>query len=293
MLICKGLSKERIAVVRGGNVCFLDATGADPADEVEDAAGLVVGAGRAGAAEGLATHHRACRLVVDVEVAGAMAQDVIGLDDGVAVAGDDGAGECVRGSLVADVQHLLVLVVLIDIHREDRSEDLLADGLVIRGLGQDDGGLHEITDGLVVVTAEYDFCILGGFCTVDVTGDVVEGLFIDDSVNEVGEVADIAHLHRLHHIFNMLQRFIPNGFRHVGAGSGGALLTLVLESTTKDSDGQFAGRSGLVGEDEILATRLTHNLRISIVDVDVLTDEFPEALESAGAAGEVDTRQMR
>ena len=89
ILLIKRLSKERIAVVRGGDVGLLDTAGADPADEVEDTAGLVVGAGCASAAEGLATHHCACRLVVDIEVASAMTQDVLGLDDGVAVAGDN------------------------------------------------------------------------------------------------------------------------------------------------------------------------------------------------------------
>ena len=61
--------QERITVVGGGNERLLDTTSADPTHKVEHTTGLVVGAGSTSTAEGLATHHSARRLVVDVEVA--------------------------------------------------------------------------------------------------------------------------------------------------------------------------------------------------------------------------------
>ena len=51
--------------------------GADPADHVEGGAGLVVGAGGPGPAEGLLSHDGAGALVVDVEVAGGVAQGLL------------------------------------------------------------------------------------------------------------------------------------------------------------------------------------------------------------------------
>src|SRR5580692_12898661 len=59
----------RVAVVGRGDEQLLDGPGVDPADQVEDRAGLVVGATGPGPAERLLADDRAGRLVVDVEVA--------------------------------------------------------------------------------------------------------------------------------------------------------------------------------------------------------------------------------
>ena len=65
---------ERIAVVGRRHERLLDRARADPAQQVQLRAGLVVGARPAGAAERLLADDRAGRLVVDVEVAGGVAQ---------------------------------------------------------------------------------------------------------------------------------------------------------------------------------------------------------------------------
>ena len=57
-----------------------------------------------------------------------MAQDLFGLLDGVTVLSKDGAGESVRGGLVAEVQRLFVLGIGIDVNGDDGSEDLLPSG---------------------------------------------------------------------------------------------------------------------------------------------------------------------
>src|SRR5690606_25476252 len=72
---------------------LLDGPGADPAGQIEDRTGLVVGAGGAGAAERLLADHRAGGLVVDVEVARREAQPLRRVGDGPAVPGDDRAGQ--------------------------------------------------------------------------------------------------------------------------------------------------------------------------------------------------------
>src|SRR3954462_15720772 len=75
------LGHERIPIVRRRGERLLDSPGADPANEVELGAGLVVGSRATGAAERLLAHHGARGLVVDVEIAGGVAQVERGVAD--------------------------------------------------------------------------------------------------------------------------------------------------------------------------------------------------------------------
>src|SRR3954453_1989763 len=75
---------------------LLDRPRRGPPQQVRGGAGLVVGAGRARAAEGLLADDRAGRLVVDVEVAGGEAQAVLGPGHGAPVLRDHRAGQGVR-----------------------------------------------------------------------------------------------------------------------------------------------------------------------------------------------------
>ena len=143
------------------------------------------------------------------------------------------------------------------------------------------------------MAAQGDFSVVGGLCTVNVTGNVVEGLLIDDRIDEVGEVANVTHLHGGHHIFDVLQCRFPQRLGNVCTGCGGAFLSLIFEGATQNGHGQLASGSGLVSKDEILATRFAHDLGIGVIDVDILANEFPEALERGCAARKVDTCQVR
>ena len=67
----------RVAVVLRRHEGLLDRARRGPAQQVDRGAGLVVGAGRAAAAEGLLPDDGAGRLVVDVEVAGREAQRLV------------------------------------------------------------------------------------------------------------------------------------------------------------------------------------------------------------------------
>src|SRR5664279_2169238 len=60
--------EERELDVHRRREALLDGARRSPADQVQEAAGLVVGPGGAGSAEGLVAHHGARGLVVDVEV---------------------------------------------------------------------------------------------------------------------------------------------------------------------------------------------------------------------------------
>src|SRR5262245_43692626 len=83
------LRHEGIPVAGGRHERLLDAPHAGPPQQVHLRPRLVVGARGAAAAERLLTDHRAGRLVVDVEVAGGVAQDTGRLHDGRPVAGED------------------------------------------------------------------------------------------------------------------------------------------------------------------------------------------------------------
>src|SRR5207248_3669897 len=97
---------ERIAVVRRRDEGLLDRARADPADQVPHGAGLVVRARRACAAERLLADDRARRLVVDVEVAGRIAELLVGELERVEVAREDRPGETVRRAAVDELQRL-------------------------------------------------------------------------------------------------------------------------------------------------------------------------------------------
>ena len=76
-------------MVCGRHEGLLDSAGQYPADEVELAAGLVVGTGCAGAAERLHADYGSGGLVVDVEVAGSIFQPAGNLLESQTVAAPD------------------------------------------------------------------------------------------------------------------------------------------------------------------------------------------------------------
>ncbi len=79
-------------------------------------------------------------------------------------------------------------VVVVDVDREHRAEDLLLHELEVRVLGDDDGGLDEVALGVVVVAAGDDLGVAGLLGVVDVVADVVERGLVDDGAHEVAEV---------------------------------------------------------------------------------------------------------
>src|SRR4051812_49045396 len=117
------LIHERVAVVRRRDELLLDRARRDPADEVPHRAGLVIRAGRPRAAERLLADDRAGRLVVHVEVAGRVAEPVLGGLDGGAVLREHRAREPVRRAAVDEVERVLVAVLVVDERCDDRAEE--------------------------------------------------------------------------------------------------------------------------------------------------------------------------
>src|SRR5258707_1256230 len=72
-----------------------------------------------------------------------------------------------------------------------------------------------------------------------------------------------------------------------------ALLALVLERATDQDRGERRRVGRRVGDDEVLAARLTDETRVGAVVRDVLPDRAPQVLEGRGGAGEVDPGEVR
>ena len=104
---------------------FLDRPRRTPADQVQLAAGLVVGSRGSSAAEGLQPDAGGGCLIVDIEVPRRVSEDVFGSVDRVAVGCEYRARQRVGRGIVADIQRLRELIVVIDIDGEDGAEYLL------------------------------------------------------------------------------------------------------------------------------------------------------------------------
>src|SRR5215212_8126324 len=105
---------------------LLDGSRTHPPNQVDLRSRLVVRAGPASAAERLLADHRACWLVIDVKVAGGVAQRAHRIAYRRAIAGEDGTGQGIRRSAIDDFQRLRPGGVGIDVRRYDGTEDLLA-----------------------------------------------------------------------------------------------------------------------------------------------------------------------
>lgn len=79
----------------GGVELLLQGADVDETGQQVGAAGLVVSTRGTGTTKGLLANNGAGALAVNVEVAGSVAQLVLGEADGLAVGGEDGSGETV------------------------------------------------------------------------------------------------------------------------------------------------------------------------------------------------------
>ena len=130
---------------RGGDERFLDRPRADPTNQIQHRAGLVVGAGPARAAERLLPDDGAGRLVVDVEVPRGIPERAHRFAHRDAVAAEHRAGQRVGRCAIDDIERFLPFLVRIDVSGDDRSEDLFAQTAVAGIGGFDQRRLDEIT----------------------------------------------------------------------------------------------------------------------------------------------------
>lgn len=118
----------RVVVFGRRNKVLLDRARRDEAVKDRDRARLVVGAGRASTAKGLLANNRARALVVDVKVAGSVAQQVRRALERDAVLAENGTRQGVLGGVFNQRASLFKLVVLVHVDSHDGAENLLSHG---------------------------------------------------------------------------------------------------------------------------------------------------------------------
>ena len=130
-----------------------------------------------------------------------------------------------------------------------------------------------------------------GLDQLQVPHGVVEGLLVDDGVEEVAEVAHIAHVNLAQQLLQAGLQRGPLGGGDIDPGAGGALLALVLEPGPHDGGGGLVHVPRGVHEDEVLAAGLAHDAGVAAVALQVAADGLPHAVEDAGGAREVQPRE--
>src|SRR5436190_5204863 len=128
---------ERIAKGGGGREGLLDRAGGDPAVKVEKTPGLVVRSRASRAPEGLLADDRPRWLVVYVEVAGGVAKRGRRALDEDPIAREDRARQRVGRGLVAERERLVLVLIGVDPHGQDGSEDLFRHEPMLRIGGLD------------------------------------------------------------------------------------------------------------------------------------------------------------
>lgn len=261
---------------------LLDGARADPAKEIQRAAGFVVGAAASCTAKRLLANHGAGWFVVDVEITGTVAQRSGSGLDVASVFGEDGTGQGILRGGVAQFQGGFEIIIRINVDRENWSEDFLGHGLASRVVAHDGCGLNEVARAVIVGAASDDFTIGVGRSPVDVAGDAVEGLLVDDGAQEVAEIADVADGDLVDFGDVIILDGVPNRAGDVDTAGGAALLSLKLKSTTEHSDQQGLTVAIGVGDDEVLATGFTDDTRVGFEVLQIVGHVSPHLAEDAG-----------
>lgn len=274
--------QEVLLDVSDGNESGQDVTGT----------GLVVGTGHSSTTEPLLGHDGTSGLVIDVEVTSTVSQLLLGQSDGVTVLGKDGTGQTVGGNGVDLVHDGLELAVWVCVSGQDRTEELSGQELVLRVGGLNQGWLDEVTGALVGLTALDDGQLRVGLGLLNGSGQLVEGLLVDDRTKEVlegGGLGGVSDGDFVHGGSELLLELRPHGLRHVDSGGGRALLALVLEGTSQGGQDGVVDRGGLVDQVEVLTTGLTHDSWVVSVDIlgQVGGNGAVHALEDLGGTSEV------
>src|SRR5215831_4173580 len=102
VLFCSSLlfRHEGISVVGRRHEVFLDRSGTNPTQQVHHRAGFVVRSAGARTAKRLLAHDGACRLVVNIEITGSKAKNMVSVGDSLPVGAEDTPGQTIRRGLV-------------------------------------------------------------------------------------------------------------------------------------------------------------------------------------------------
>ena len=249
--------------------------------------------GRARAAERLLADDGAGRLVVHVEVPGRVAQPVLRLLDGGAILREHRAGEPVRASRVDQVERVAPALLVVDVRRHDRAEQLVAQEPEVGVPRLDHRRLDEVAPRVVGAAARDDLRV-GMRASLPRSRRAASRSELPSMTAPMKfpKSADVADLDRRDLLGQPLAQRRPQVRRRVDARRGRALLALVLERAAHDRGRERVEVGRRVGDDEVLAAGLADDPRVVAVAADVLADRLPHAVEHGGRAGEVDAGEV-
>ena len=277
-----GSLKETVGPIVRRSKRFLDGTWADPAQKVERASRLVVGPATTGTAKGLLSNNGPGGLVVDVEVSSAVSKGSNGGLNVSAVGGKDGTREGVFRSGVAEFQRRFKILVFVNMDREDRAKDFLRHGFASWVVAHNGRWLNEVARGIVVGASSDDVAVGIGSSAVNVAGDAVKRLLVDDGAEVVAEIADVADGDLVDFGDIVVLDGVPDRTGHIDSAGGTALLSLELKAPAKHGNEQGATVAIGVGDNEVLPTSFSNDTRVGFEVLEVVGHVSPHLAEDTG-----------
>lgn len=229
-------------------------------------------------------------LAVDVKIASRMPQATFGGLNCLRIASKHGTGQAELCGRVNHRKQLLVLLIGVDVDRQDRAEEFRLHQLVCRVRGLEDGRRYEPAFALVRVTScqELNFRIFLGL--VDDCLELVPRPLVDDGSDEVVNLFRRANLELASLFQKCLLKFRPDRFSHIQTRSSRALLPLILESTPDSVHHSITHISTTVDKVEVLAARLADNAGVTLISPlrDGLSHLAVQLTEHISGSGEME-----
>jgi len=295
---CALLGVGRVKDVVNGNKVLLDVSDAHKSGKQVAGASLIVGTRLAGTSEPLLANNGTSGLVVDVEVAGGVAQLVgTGSNDRLITSKHRAGQTVVRGG-VNLLKNLLVLGIREGNNGQNRAKELLGKERVIEISGLVDSGGNVKALGLVGSTTSNELKLgVSSSIGLDLSKLVERGLVDHRAREEVetlsrGSVALVRLTQSLSLSSNNLLELGPSRLRNVDSRSSRALLALEFKSTSDTRLGSVSNISRVVDNVEVLTTGLTNNSGVASVLGEVGCNLLVKGLENAGGTSEVQSSKI-
>ena len=209
-------------------------------------------------------------LAIKVEIARRVPECLLSIPQRFSVLREYGTRESIVRCLVhslADIDEGLrgVLGVVVDVNRNDWTEELGTHEFVVWVRGDIDGRVDEEAFLAVVASADDAFKLGVVLRFVDDFAQLVEALLVDHGPDEVVELVRSADLELLRLFDQSRFDLLPEALRVVSSACGAALLALVLESSSDCVEDHILDICTPVNDVIVLSARLTNDARIALV----------------------------
>lgn len=223
---------------RRGVKLLLDASHANKSAQDVDAASLVIRPARSAATKWLLAYNRTRALAVDIEVPCRVAEFLLCEADNGAITRKNRASESILRNSVDDIvdRGSAIYVIIIDIDRQDGSEELRREELMVWRLGHEDCRLDVVSNRAVVFSSRNQLEVRVFLALINSRAQLLEGGGMDDRANEVAMILRWTDLQLLRFLDEKLLEIWPYRLGDVQSGSSAALLALVLKRTADRLD---------------------------------------------------------